>query len=207
MNAPIDLDMIQEPEEWRPIAGFAEYEVSSLGRVRRATDGYRKPAGHILRQSQTFGYATIALWRDGKSVGNRVNRLVCRAFHGEPPSPQHHAAHIDGVRGNNRAENLRWADPASNMRDKITHGTNPVGDKNGARKWPERLARGLRNGKYTKPECTPRGEAHGKARLTENQVREIRSDQRSRRQIAQAYGVSKCAIDGIKSGKTWRHVA
>lgn len=198
--------MTVENEEWRPISGLADYEVSNLGRVRRATNGYRKPAGYILRQSQTHGYATIALWRDGCAVGNRINRLVCYAFHGEPPTPQHHAAHIDGDRMNNRAENLRWADPSSNMKDKVAHGTNPTGDRNGARLWPERLARGLRNGKHTKPERTPRGERHGRSILTDEQVRKIRSDPRSRREIARAFGVSKCAIDGIKSGKTWSHI-
>jgi hypothetical protein len=92
------------------------------------------------------------------------------------------------------------------MQDKIKHGTAPFGDRNGARLYPEKLPRGLRNGKHTKPEKTPRGEQSGASVLKEYQVLSIRSDPRSRRQIAKAYGVSKCAIDGIKTGKTWIHI-
>jgi hypothetical protein len=46
----------------------------------------------------------------------RVHVLVCRAFHGPPPTPEHtvdHIAKYDGdwrrERSDNRAENLRWA--------------------------------------------------------------------------------------------------
>ena len=201
------IERVSEIEEWRPIADFDDYEVSNMGRVRRATQGYRKPAGHILAQSSTYGYPTIKLTKDGKQIGCRVNRLVCRAFHGDPPSFDHHAAHKDNVRDNNMADNLRWAEPSSNMQDKLGHGTVPFGDRNGARLHPGKLARGSRNGKHTKPECTPRGEKHGCAKLTESDVRSIRADLRSERQIARDYGVSRCAINGVKIGKTWSHVS
>lgn len=38
----------------------------------------------------------------------RVHRIICYAFHGEPPTPQHVVDHIDTNRQNNRPENLRW---------------------------------------------------------------------------------------------------
>ena len=194
-------------EEWRIIAEFPDYAVSNLGNVRRETPGYHKAAGDLVPQRITHGYAYVSLYSEGTVYSRRVNRLVCIAFHGDPPHPDYHAAHNDGIRANNVASNLRWADRSSNMMDKHIHGTMPTGDRNGARLHPERLARGARNGKHTKPECTPRGERHHCSRLTEAEVRAIRDDPRSRRQIAKAYGVSKCAIDGVKTGKTWSHVA
>lgn len=193
--------------EWRQVARFPDYEVSSDGQVKRAIRRHNSLAGRLLVQATIHGYRYVYLTKDGRVSACRVNRLICEAFHGPAPSKDHHAAHNDGIRANNSAANLRWATSSENMLDKRAHGTMPTGDRNGARLHPERLARGLRNGKHTKPEATPRGERHHSSRLTEEQVRQIRVDGRPRRQIAAAYNVSKCAIDGIKTGKTWRHVA
>ena len=48
------------------------------------------------------------------------------------------------------------------------------------------------------------GEKSGKAKLTWEQVRAIRRDNKSLSQIAKQYGVHKSTIAGIKQGKTWR---
>jgi hypothetical protein len=50
------------------------------------------------------------------------------------------------------------------------------------------------------------GENHGNAKLTNEQVRMIRLDNRSYRKIAAMYGVAYCQIQRIKSGRGWRHV-
>jgi len=52
----------------------------------------------------------------------------------------------------------------------------------------------------------PIGEKHPQAKLTEDDVRRIRADDRTYKQIAADYGVSYHAIDGIKRGKRWKHV-
>lgn len=55
----------------------------------------------------------------------------------------------------------------------------------------------------------PKGEANGRAKLQEWQVREIRkrvADGAKRYRIAAAYGVSKVTVTDIVSGKTWGHV-
>ncbi|OJB35399.1 HNH endonuclease signature motif containing protein [Burkholderia ubonensis] len=51
---------------------------------------------------------------------------------------------------------------------------------------------------------SPQGEVNGNAKLTGEQVRAIRSDDGSLRAVARKYGVTYNAIDGIRSGKTWR---
>lgn len=52
----------------------------------------------------------------------------------------------------------------------------------------------------------PRGEANGKTRLTEGQVREIRSDTRTLHAIAADYGVSHSTVWNIKKRVTWKHI-
>lgn len=52
----------------------------------------------------------------------------------------------------------------------------------------------------------PRGEASGKALLTEKQVLAIRADRRVSRAVAPEYGVSKSTIAAIRRRETWRHI-
>lgn len=109
--------------EWRrvPVSPYRNYEVSSDGKVRR---GIRELAGII----DTYGYHTVRLSYAGLSKRFKVHRLVCEAFHGTPPDKAD-AAHIDGSRTNNRAENLRWATRKENMADKRRHGTSQTGER------------------------------------------------------------------------------
>lgn len=52
----------------------------------------------------------------------------------------------------------------------------------------------------------PRGEMHVNAKLTAEQVREMRNAQGSLQQIASRYGVHKTLVGQIKKGKAWAHV-
>lgn len=89
------------------------------------------------RQIRSSGYMHIA--------GVRVHRIVCSAFHGEPPTESHVVDHIDTNRANNRPENLRWVtrlenvllNPISIRRIELVYGSieaffaNPQGVQNG----------------------------------------------------------------------------
>ncbi len=50
------------------------------------------------------------------------------------------------------------------------------------------------------------GEAHGCAKLTEVQVREIRASSGPSRIIAEQYGVSGRQVRDIRAGRVWRHI-
>jgi hypothetical protein len=73
-----------------------------------------------------------------------------------------------------------------------------------------RRATGTANGSYTKPERRRRGETHGRAKLTESDVLEIRkhpsADRELLRSLAQSYGVSISTIDWIIRRRSWRHI-
>lgn len=53
------------------------------------------------------GYLEIA--------SERVHRIVATAFHGEPPTKEHVADHIDTNRQNNRPSNIRWVTRLENI--------------------------------------------------------------------------------------------
>ena len=72
-----------------------------------------------------------------------------------------------------------------------------------------RMAKGARNGKYTHPESIPRGESHGRARLSATQVTEIRERARggmSMLTLARLYAISKRTIFDVIHRRTWTHV-
>lgn len=73
---------------------------------------------------------------------------------------------------------------------------------------PERRARGDRNGARTHPGLH-KGIKNGRAKLTEDQVRQIKVllPSTPKRALARQFHVSKTVIQHIAIGKTWAHVA
>lgn len=116
-------------ESWRPVVGYeALYEVSSLGRVRRAAD-QRLLSGSIDR-SRVYSkrYRRVALTQVRTKETRYVHHLVCEAFNGRRPVDLL-ALHDDGDSLNNQAANLYWGSHSENGLDRVRHGH----DKNAAK--------------------------------------------------------------------------
>jgi hypothetical protein len=182
---PAITHIMEDQEEWRTIADFPEYSVSSLGRVRRDVARHYFPSGRIMAQTvcSAGGYLKINLSHEGKTRTRLVHRLVCIAFNGVPPTPRHEAAHADGEPTNNRANNLEWKTPRENCADKALHGTNHQ----------------------------PSGEDSPKAMLTDEAVRIIRTTKRYNGvlgDLARRFGVTENTVMGLRtrSCKKWAHV-
>ena len=113
------------------------------------------------------------VWRNGKMC--LVHRLVCEREHGPPPTPKHHAAHLcgKGHLGCVNRTHLEWKTPEENCADRLAHGT------------------------------SARGERHGRSKLTEAQVLEIRASTMPPRELAKEYGIARGRVSDIKLRKTW----
>lgn len=102
--------MNTQTEEWRPIKGYENYMVSSLGQVKSLN--YNKTGKEkILKQHKmsTRDYLQVTLCKEGKTKKFLVHRLVAEAFINNPNNlPQ--VNHKDFNQQNNSVENLEFCD-------------------------------------------------------------------------------------------------
>ena len=162
-------------EVWKDIAGYEGlYQVSSFGRVKSLWHGrerIRKP--HLNHK----GYSELNLCKGGNVKGFKVHRLVAEAF---IPNPQNkrEVNHINGIKADNRVENLEWVTPSENQ----LHAYNT----------------GLRKS----------AEENFHAKLTNEQVAYIRENPcgLSNTELAERFGVAQPTICNIQLGKTYQTV-
>jgi hypothetical protein len=111
-----------------------------------------------------------------------------------------------------RPEHLSVGSRLDNVRDMISKGRAGASPFLGGRYQPStsQLARGIRHGSVTHPECCPRGEQHGQAKLNALAITSIRRQSAagaSDSDLAIAFGVSRPTIWAIKRKQTWKHVS
>lgn len=110
-------------EIWKPVVNWEScLEVSNLGRIRSIdrtivdkVGRIRKVRGQAMRlQHDKDGYCVFGVKKHGKSFIVKVHRAVAEAFLLNPENKES-VDHINGVRDDNRVENLRWCTTTENI--------------------------------------------------------------------------------------------
>ena len=139
-------------ELWKPIEGYEDYEISSLGRVkslaRMTTTGNRSVPERIRTPNVMKGYHCIALRKDKKIKVFRIHRLVIEHFGEKQPSEEYQVNHIDGDKSNNCIDNLEWVTPRENTLHAINTGLRHNPTEQTKKKMGEASKRAWQNPEY-----------------------------------------------------------
>lgn len=171
-------------EYWLPIPDYPDYAVSNLGRVMRCTARTCAKAGTTLRikraskRKDWHWYPSVAMFCNGVRKQRPVHRLVAEAFLGPCPVGME-VNHKNGNIEDARAVNLEYVTRQENIQHAVDIGL----------------------------KLSTRGERHGRARLTEEDVRTIRAEYTGKygekAAFARRYGVSHGAIQHVVEGRNW----
>lgn len=113
--------MENQTEQWRDIKDYEGlYQVSNEGRVKSLNYRQTKQEKILKAFSNNHGYLMVALSKNGKPIHKLVHRLVAEAFIKNEEGKQEEIDHINGIRDDNRVENLRWCTPEENANNPIT---------------------------------------------------------------------------------------
>lgn len=135
-------------EEWKPIKDFEGiYSISNIGRIRRDIKGKNTFKGKILKFRLAKGYPRINLKNKPLNKMFFVHNLVANAFLGIKPEG-FEVNHIDGIKINNRPDNLEYITQIENKHHAVKLGLYPRGETHHSCLHPEKMARGKNNGRY-----------------------------------------------------------
>lgn len=133
----------------------------------------------ILSQRIRGQYPAVQLCNRGHERSSSVHILVAEAFIGPRPAG-HHINHKSGAKTENSVDNLEYCTPSRNRQHAFEIGLQ-----------------------------SSKGEAHSRAKLSNEKVIQIRSavaSGKTQNAVARLMGIHQCAVSRIVNGHRWSHV-
>ena len=175
-------------EVWLDIKGYeGYYQVSNFGRVKSLARVVECRKDVFVNKKEKFlsdwdcgkGYRKVKLSKDAIEKSIRVHRLVVETFL-DNPEAKSEVNHINGIKNDNRIENLEWCTSSENTKHALNN----------------------------KLKISQKGSEHGMSKLTEKDVLEIREIGRSKslKEVSKIFKVSESLISNVLLNKIWNHV-
>lgn len=158
-------------EQIKNIPNYPLYSASSLGYI------INNKSKRILKESVLkSGYKQVTLCKDGTAINKLVHRIIAMVFLDNIENKAQ-VNHINGVKSDNRLENIEWNTRSENQKHSIKIG--------------------LRH---------TRGEKNSQSKLSEKNILDIFNDKRLYKEISKEYNISIPTVSDIKRGYSWTHI-
>lgn len=189
------------PDALTPMIASAKFRLDAFIAACLRSEKFKAlPTGEILnvaynhtRQPRVVrarvtpnGYLRCGLKLPGERIREvLVHRVVAIAFYGLPASPSFEVDHLNGIKLDNRPENLQWVDRSENQLRAYAMGLRDI------------------------PAICGKGSQSQRAKVSDEDVIAIRArfaNGEKQKDLAASYGLTQPSISLIVNRKNWKHL-
>ena len=171
-NLEYNIKDVVQNEIWKTCNGYDKYSVSDFGRIKN------NKSGRILKLTLSKnGYHRVILIQ--KTPGISVHRLVLNSFKQDEYFEGAVCNHINGIKTDNRLENLEWCTSKENTQHALKNSFIPLGED-------------VKHSKLSE--------------LDVKRIRELHEQKHTRAEIARKYKLSFTTVTKIVNRISWKHI-